>query len=531
MKYSLDQLPLSNSFAALGEDFYSLVSPTPFAKPAHLVHANADVAALLQLDPAELCQAHFTQYMSGKQVLTNGVPLAMLYAGHQFGRFVPQLGDGRAIMLGETTTATGQKWEIQLKGSGLTPYSRQGDGRAVLRSTIREYLCSEAMAGLGIPTTRALAMVRSDEEVYREQIEPGAVLARVAQSHVRFGSFEVFFYRHQSEHIRTLADYVIGHHYPELQQAANPYQALLTEVIVRTAQLIARWQAVGFAHGVMNSDNMSILGLTMDYGPFGFMEAYEPGYICNHSDHEGRYAFDQQPEIGLFNLSCLAQALLPLLDEDPNKGAEWARQALSAYQGHYVRHYAELMRAKLGLQTVSVGDQKLSDDLLNLMARDKVDYTILFRRLCDFDSGSVDGAHSTNPNNTASSGFSPTGLGGNPDANSRIPAQGRNGNIRDLFFNRESFDHWAKRYAARLQSEDSNDTERAARMKQVNPKFILRNYLAEQAIRQAEQARDYSEIEVLFKLLQTPYAEHAAFEHYADHPPEWASQISVSCSS
>lgn len=507
MKYSLDQLPLTNSFAGLGEAFYSPVPPTPFRQAAHLVHANPAVAGILGLEPMAIGAPDFTDYMSGKRLLTQGAPLAMLYAGHQFGHLVPQLGDGRAIMLGETTTAAGQKWELQLKGSGQTPYSRQGDGRAVLRSTIREYLCSEAMAGLGIPTTRALAMVRSDEEIYREQIEPGAMLTRVAPSHVRFGSFEVFYYRDQFEHIKTLADYVIAHHYPELADAANPYKALLEEVIKRTAHLIAQWQSVGFAHGVMNSDNMSILGLTMDYGPFGFMEAYEPGYICNHSDHEGRYAFDQQPEIGLFNLSCLAQALLPLFDDEANKGAEWARDALGKYKGHYVRRYAELMRAKLGLTTVQEEDQSLIEDLLEMMANQHVDFTILFRRLSNFATSARQDRHS----------------GPEPES--------RNSKIRDLFLNRTPFDDWAKRYAQRLQDEDSNDSERATRMQQVNPKYILRNYLAEQAIRKAEDDKDYSEVDVLFKLLQNPFDEHAEYDHYADHPPQWASRISVSCSS
>lgn len=497
MKYSLDQLPLSNSFAELGDGFFSPVQPSPFRQPAHLVHANPSVAELLHLLPTEINTSHFTEYMSAKRLLTNGAPLAMLYAGHQFGFFVPQLGDGRAIMLGETTTPAGQKWELQLKGSGLTPYSRQGDGRAVLRSTIREYLCSEAMAGLGIPTTRALAMVRSDDEVYRERIEPGAMLTRVAPSHVRFGSFEVFFYRQQFEHIQTLADYVISHHYPELADTANPYKALFEEVIQRTARLIAQWQAVGFAHGVMNSDNMSILGLTIDYGPFGFMEAYQPGFVCNHSDHEGRYAFDQQPEIGLFNLSCLGQALLPLFDEDRKQSADWALSAMGKYNRLYRHEYGLLMRAKLGLATAQKEDPQLIADLLELMANDQVDYTILFRRLCDFTSRPED----------------------------------RPTTLRDLFLRREAFDDWARRYAQRLQDEDSNDSERAARMRQINPKYVLRNYLAEQAIRKAEEEKDYSEIDVLFKLLQDPFAEHTEFEHYAGHPPEWATQISVSCSS
>jgi len=478
----------SNSFSALSEVFYSRVTPTPFETPVRWIHFNDAAASLLGLTPGAHADKVLLDWLSGRSLPDGADPIAMLYAGHQFGHYVPQLGDGRAIMLGEITHAE-QKWELQLKGSGLTPYSRQGDGRAVLRSTIREYLCSEAMHGLGIPTTRALAMVGSDDEVYRERIEPGAMLTRLAPSHVRFGSFEVFFYRNQFDHIRTLADYVIAYHYPALEEAANPYLALFEEVMKRTAKLIAQWQAVGFSHGVMNSDNMSILGLTLDYGPFGFMEAYNPGYICNHSDHTGRYAFDQQPQTGLFNLSCLAQALLPLFDENPDQCVEHAKAVLAEYHPLYVKEYATLMRAKLGLLETHDEDQSLLSDLLGLMQQNNVDYTILFRRLAKF------------------------------------------ADCRDLFVDRESYDAWSERYAQRLQKENSQGEARKHRMSRVNPKFILRNYLAEVAIRKAEDEKDYSEIDKLFTILQHPYDEWPEYESYAGHPPEWAEQISVSCSS
>ncbi|MDH5446960.1 MAG: YdiU family protein [Gammaproteobacteria bacterium] len=499
-KGSFSDLGWTNTFAGLGEAFYSRVQPTPFDGAAWLIHINRGMAQTLGLDAEAMDESALLANLSGQAVPKGADPLAMLYAGHQFGTYVPQLGDGRAIMLGEIRDPANRPWEIQLKGSGLTPYSRQGDGRAVLRSTLREYLCSEAMHGLGIPTTRALAMVGSDEEVYREHIEPGAMLARLAPSHVRFGSFEVFFYRNQYDHIRSLADYVLEHHYPELKETANPYQSLLVEVIQRTARLIAKWQAVGFAHGVMNSDNMSILGLTIDYGPFGFLESYQPGYICNHSDYSGRYAFDQQPNIGLFNLSCLAQALLPLFDDDPNQGAEWAKSALAEYQGIFVKTYASLMRAKLGLQEALDEDQSLLEDLLSLMQQGGTDYTILFRKLSEFTCG---GLRDANPPYV----------------------------IRDLFLDREDFDAWAERYALRLQKENSVDDERCERMNNVNPKYILRNYLAEVAIRKAEDEKDYSEIDSLFKLLQKPFDEQPENEHYAAHPPDWASGIEVSCSS
>ncbi|MGD8785310.1 MAG: YdiU family protein [Thioalkalispiraceae bacterium] len=490
----------TNSFAALPEDFYSRVTPTPFKTTPRMIHFNHAAAKLIGLDKHAAKELALLDMLSARYLPEGSDPVAMLYAGHQFGHFVPQLGDGRAIMLGEVTHATHGKWELQLKGSGLTPYSRDGDGRAVLRSTIREYLCSEAMHGLGIPTTRALAMIGADDEVYREKIETGAMLTRMAPSHVRFGSFEVFFYRNQFAQIQILADYVIEHHYPELKQHADPYLALFGEVMQRTAHLIAQWQSVGFAHGVMNSDNMSILGQTLDYGPFGFMESYQPGYICNHSDHHGRYAFDQQPQIGLFNLSCLAQAMLPLFmdkgDDNPDKAVEKAKTVLDDYQAEYTQAYARLMRAKLGFREAMPEDQQLLQDLLNLMQQNQVDYTILFRALGAFR---INDSH--------------------------------NHRLRDLFLDREGFDQWAQRYAERLTRESSGDVERRARMNNINPKYILRNYLAEIAIRKAEDERDYSEIDTLFKILQQPCEEWPEFEDYAGHPPEWAQQIAVSCSS
>jgi len=498
--YSPDSLPWTNSFAGLSKEFYSRVKPTPYQSAPTLIHFNESAADLVGLNKQVRDDAALLDMLSGQSLPQGSDPLAMLYAGHQFGHFVPQLGDGRAIMLGEVTHDTHGKWELQLKGSGLTPYSRDGDGRAVLRSTIREYLCSEAMHALGIPTTRALAMIGCEDEVYREKIEPGAMLTRMAPSHVRFGSFEVFFYRNQFDHIHTLADFVIEHHYPELKEEPQPYLALFEQVMQRTARLIAQWQSVGFAHGVMNSDNMSILGLTLDYGPFGFMEAYQPGYICNHSDHSGRYAFAQQPEIGLFNLSCLAQAMLPLFmeqgDDNADKAVEMAKAVLEQYQSTYTKEYATLMRAKLGLQETMAEDQQLLQSLLDLMQQNQVDYTILFRRLATFDS---------------------QGLANQP--------------IRDLFLDRESFDMWAAQYATRLQKEASDDNERKLRMNKVNPKFILRNYLAEMAIRKAEDEKDYSGIERLFAILQHPCDEWPEYEDYAGHPPEWAQHISVSCSS
>ena len=288
-------------------------------------------------------------------------PLAMLYSGHQFGHYVPQLGDGRAILLGEVRNQKGEKWDLHLKGAGLTRYSRDGDGRAVLRSTIREYLCGEALHGLGIPTTRSLCIISGEEIVLRELPEPGAMLVRMAPSHVRFGNFEVFFYRRQQDNLKILADHVIQHHYPHLIEGENCYARLLHEVAARTGELIAQWQAVGWAHGVMNTDNMSILGLTLDYGPYGFMEQFDPAFICNHSDHHGRYSFQNQPDIGYWNIRALAQALSPLMNQDD------VLKAPEIYEKAMIERYSELMRGKLGLVESHAGDDKLVTDLLNLM--------------------------------------------------------------------------------------------------------------------------------------------------------------------
>ena len=493
---SLESLNFSNSFARrLDEGFFARLAPTPL-QDSYLIAFNPQAAKLVDLAPDQAQRPEFVRYFSGHQRLPGSDPLAMLYAGHQFGHYVPQLGDGRAILLGEVTNRDGQRWELQLKGAGITPFSRRGDGRAVLRSTIREYLCSEAMHGLGIPTTRALCMTGSEEEVYRERIEKGAMLVRMAPTHVRFGSFEVFYHRNQFERIRALADYVIEHHYPHLKETPDRYLELFREVILRTAELISQWQQVGFAHGVMNTDNMSILGLTLDYGPFGFLDDYDPDFICNHSDYSGRYAFDRQPRIGRWNLSCLGQAMLPLFEGEPEEAAAQANAVLDEYEPHFHRHYAQGMRRKLGLNNREEKDHELLVELLSLMQGSAVDYTRIFRALGDFDSTK----------------------GAKPSA------------LRDQFIDRGAFDAWAGRYAERLRQEGSIDSKRREAMNRVNPKYILRNYLAQQAIDQAE-AGDYSEIETLHCILQRPFDEQPDYEAYADAPPDWGKTLEISCSS
>lgn len=487
---TLEQLNFDNTFARLPSAFHSRINPTPLNRP-YLVSFNAQAAELIDLFAAESARDEFAQCFIGNRLLPGSEPLAMLYAGHQFGHFVPQLGDGRAILLGEIKNSAGEYWDVQLKGAGPTPYSRNGDGRAVLRSSIREYLCSEAMHGLGIPTTRALSIVGSDEEVYRETVESAAVVTRIAQSYVRFGSFEVFYHRGQYEQLTQLADYVIARHFSHLLDAPDKYARFLHEVLVRTAQLMAQWQAAGFSHGVMNTDNMSILGLTFDYGPFGFMENYNPGYICNHSDHGGRYAYSEQPQVGLWNLSALAQALTPLVP------VAQAEELLDSYSDIYSEHYVKLMSRKLGLTYAGLEDYSVIEPLLLMMQASQLDFTNLFRSLGNFKSA----------------------------------ADEKNSALRDQFIDRAAFDEWAAVYRVRLQTEGSIDAERKQRMDKANPKYILRNYLAQTAISKAEKERDYSEVDRLLALLSRPFDEQPGMEAYAAPAPEWAQHIEVSCSS
>ena len=485
----LEELRFDNRYGRLPQDFYTRLSPTPLPAP-YLVAFNPAAADLIGLAHAEAARAEFTEIFCGNRLLPGFDPLAAVYAGHQFGVFVPQLGDGRAILLGEAAGAQGS-WDLQLKGAGKTPYSRMGDGRAVLRSSIREYLASEAMHALGIPTTRALAIVGSDQPVIRENIESAAVLTRMAPSHVRFGSFELFSSRRQHEHVANLADHVIDAHYPQLREADRPCLELLREVISRTAKLVAQWQAVGFCHGVMNTDNMSILGLTIDYGPYGFIEGFDWNHVCNHSDDGGRYAYNMQPGIAHWNLYCLAQALLPLIE------VEEAESVLGEYEPQFERHYSALMRAKLGLATEHADDAALMQETLALLHQARADYTTFFRRLGNFDPA--------------------------PSAD--------NAPLRELFAQRDAFAAWTARYRGRLALEASADPERKARMNLVNPKYVLRNYLAETAIRKAADERDYSEIERLMRLLARPYDEQPAMRAYAEPAPQWASTLAVSCSS
>ncbi len=494
-KLSRENLGLNfdNSFARLPSAFYRRVQPTPLPAP-YLVSFNEAAAGLLDLDASARTHPDFIEIFTGNKVPEGAEPLAAIYAGHQFGTFVPQLGDGRAILLGEVKNSRGENWEVQLKGAGKTPFSRFGDGRAVLRSTIREYLCSEAMHSLGIPTTRALSITGSDAPVQRETIETAAVLTRLAQTHIRFGSFELFHSRDQTERVTELADYVIQNYFAELNDAPERYAQFLREVMHRTAKLIAQWQAVGWTHGVMNTDNMSIIGLTIDYGPYGFMDDFDARYIPNHSDHAGRYAYNQQPNVGLWNCVCLAYTLLHLMKQ------EEAQAAIDEYQHVFAEGYAALMREKFGFTEKRDEDAEIVSSLLELLQANATDYTQLFRRLGNIK---IDEIETDKTENAA----------------------------RDLFMNPASFDVWAAKYRARLAAEASVDAERRERMNRVNPKYVLRNYLAENAIRKAEDERDYTEVNRLLKLLRRPFDEQPEMETYAAPPPEWGKRLVISCSS
>ncbi len=498
-------ITLDNSFAQLSPDFFSLVTPSPL-RDSQLAHANKDAAVLLGLDSTALSNPAFAEAFSGSTVPEDFTPLAMAYSGHQFGQYNPQLGDGRGLLLGETINEHG-RWDIHLKGAGKTPYSRFGDGRAVLRSSIREYLASEALHHLGIPTTRALALFSSNQPVQREYTESGALLVRLARSHIRFGHFELFHYTNRHDKVKELADYVIDRHFsgkrgadkdgtPNIPDSLdksnreNIYAEFLTQCVLSTAEMITWWQSLGFTHGVMNTDNMSILGDTFDYGPYGFMDDYDPDFVCNHSDHQRRYAFSQQPSIGLWNLNALGHALSSLLSADE------IRDSLSLYEPHLKTTYSRKMRDKLGLTTEQDSDVQLMSDWLKLLEEERADFTRSFRALCDFTS--------------------------EPEATNQA--------ITDQFINRDGFNQWAEQYKQRLQQENSNDTERQASMCQHNPKYILRNYLAQNAIEKAEQG-NFSEVDNLMSLLRNPYEEQPENEAYAAAPPDSAKGLALSCSS
>ncbi|MBS62092.1 protein adenylyltransferase SelO [Salinisphaera sp.] len=473
---------LDNSYARLPGEFHARAMPTAVAA-ARLLRVNRPLAEQLGLDVQALESPAGVDILAGNRVPKGAEPLAMAYAGHQFGNFSPVLGDGRAVLLGEMTDRNGVRRDIQLKGAGPTPFSSRGDGRAALGPVIREYVVSEGMAALGIPTTRALAMVATGESVRRRRAEPGGVLTRVAASHVRVGTFEYFYRQGHNEAVRALADYVIERHYPHVADADNPYHALLEEVAAHTADLIAQWLLVGFIHGVMNTDNVSIAGETIDYGPCAFMDSYNPATVYSSIDHGGRYAYNRQPGIGQWNLARFAECLLPLLDEDQEKAVEQAQAVLERYVERFETTYHDGLAAKIGLEERREGDADLAYDLLKRMTEQGADFTLTFRHLSDLGRAADD----------------------------------RDDNVRALFDDPSGFDGWAVRWRERLADETRDDAERRAAMRAVNPAYIPRNHRIQQAIDAAE-AGDYQPLDDLLTVVANPYDDHPELAEYARPP-------------
>ncbi|WFU29709.1 YdiU family protein [Bradyrhizobium brasilense] len=472
--------PFQNTYSALPANFFARVAPTPVASP-RLIKLNRPLAVQLGLDPDLLSTPEGAEILAGKRLPDGADPIAMAYAGHQFGHFVPQLGDGRAILLGEVIDKDGVRRDIQLKGSGPTPFSRRGDGRAALGPVLREYIVSEAMFALGIPTTRSLAAVVTGEPVMRETALPGAVLTRVAASHIRVGTFQFFAARGDTEGVRALADHVIARHYPELKDAAQHYHALLAGVVARQAALVARWLLVGFIHGVMNTDNTSISGETIDYGPCAFLDAYNPAQVFSSIDEMGRYAYANQPRIALWNLTRLAECLLPLFADEQEKAIEQAQVILGEFPEKFTAAYNAGLRAKVGLFTIRDGDEALIQDLLDAMAKNAADFTLTFRHLGE--AASDDAA-----------------------------------DVRAQFTDPAAFDEWAARWRTRLALEPQAPAERKVAMQAVNPAFIPRNHRIEAVIAAAVNSDDYAPFEELLTVLAKPYEDQPQFAAYADPP-------------
>lgn len=482
-------MAMPNHALELGEEFAQKVQPYPLKNP-RLIDLSPQAACLLGLKPESLQPGDLVDLINGTRLDARMQPVASIYAGHQFGSWVSQLGDGRALLLGQVESPEGSLWELQLKGSGVTPFSRFGDGRAVLRSTVREYLCSEAMAGLGIPTTRALALIDSDTPVYREQQERGAIVLRMAPSFIRFGHFELFASRHQHSMIDRLIDHLITLHRPELADSDNPALALFQDVVHRTAELMASWQLQGFCHGVMNTDNMSMLGLTIDYGPFGFLDRYDPNHICNHSDQGGRYSWAKQADIGWWNLACLGNSLLHHFSLDQ------AKAVLETYRDSYRAKFRSLMAAKLGLQgPAQPADDSLIEGWLDLLYRHQLDYGHSFRQLGNFDESKADG-----------------------------------GAIFDGLNADRATTDWLEKYRQRVGAQGWPREQRVAAMNQVNPLYLLRNHFAQRAIELAE-AGDYSEVQRLRQVLATPFEFQQGAEDLELPPAAGQQGMPVSCSS
>ncbi|MCF6205602.1 MAG: YdiU family protein [Sulfurovum sp.] len=476
----LNELKLTNPYLKLPQECHDRVKPSPLNEP-FLIHANPSVAKLLDIDEEELYTEDFVRFVNGDYHPQGSDTFAMCYAGHQFGHFVPRLGDGRAINIG---TVNG--WHLQLKGAGQTKYSRSGDGRAVLRSSIREYLMSEAMHGLGIETTRALAIIGSNHSVYRQEWEKGAIVLRVSPSWVRFGTFEYFAHKKKYKELEALIDYAIAESYPHLETEADKYILFFTEVVGKTARLLAKWQAVGFNHGVMNTDNMSIHGLTIDYGPYAFLDVYDQNNICNHTDQYGRYSFGNQPNVAEWNLRALMAALSPVIS------IEKMEKVMGHYGRLYTRAYLYEMGRKLGFERVSEDDLGLIRQLLGALQALNVDYTLFFRTLSRYD--------------------------------------GERKKILSLCLYHGPMNDWLDAYDERLKENKEGVQARHEAMLKANPKYVLKNYMLQEAIDAAER-EEYALVDDLFKIAQDPFAEHPEYERWAGETPEEFRNAKLSCSS
>jgi serine/tyrosine/threonine adenylyltransferase len=480
--------PFVHTYAALPEHFFARIEPTAVGAP-RLIAINRPLAADLRVDVGVHTPEMLATIFAGNVIPQGAAPIAMAYAGHQFGHFVPQLGDGRAILLGEVRDQSGQLRDIQLKGAGRTPFSRDGDGRAALGPVLREYLIGEAMHALGIPATRALAAVTSGERIPREGMVPGAVLTRVAASHVRVGTFQYFAARDDTDSVRQLANYVIDRHFPDARAADRPYLALLKVVTERQARLIAGWMHVGFIHGVMNTDNMAVSGETIDFGPCAFMDGYDPVAVFSSIDRHGRYAYGNQPAAAQWNLARLAETLLPLLDPDPERAIEVATEVVSGFSTSFDAHWLAGMRTKLGLLTAEADDLELIHEFLELMQASQADFTLSFRRLC---------RAARSPNDDAS--------------------------LRELFASPLAIEAWGARWRSRLVREAREPEVRVAAMRRVNPAYIPRNHRIEQAIVAAVEHDDFSVFLALLEVLSRPYTESETTAAYGD-PPKPAERV------
>ncbi len=478
------KLSFKESYSKLPSEFFTKVQPEGFALNPNIISSSKESGSLIGLTDDDFQNPDFANYFSGNKLLEGSDPIAKVYSGHQFGVWAGQLGDGRALLLGQVLNSEDELWDVELKGAGKTPYSRFGDGRAVLRSCIREFLCSEHMHALGIPTSRALSIIGTNETVTREKKEPGAILTRLAKSHIRFGHFEHFHYRKEYENVKILADYCIENYHTDIKK--EDYNSWFFEIVKSTAELIAKWQAIGFCHGVLNTDNMSIIGITLDYGPFGFLDNFDPYYICNHSDHSGRYSYDQQPGIGLWNLNALLNALSSIID------IQEARNVLAQYESIFVESYYKEMYKKLALDETDLSEDKMKehiDSFLSILIENNLDYTSSLRALSYTQTNSEE--------------------------------------LLIKLGSTEASHIWIENY--KLYTKDIPNLENIINTR--NPKYILRNWVAESIIRAVEDNKNLTFMEELQKVLVAPFDEHSQFTEYSELAPDKYKDISVSCSS